>query len=140
MHSLSGKQRLETRDGSLAQLNRAFDYGSKGCRFESCRSHKGKKKRGPSSLESSFLLSFVQTGPGEGQDHGVILQETHERRTNCWFFFFFIPSSSRPRQPQFTVHHSQITIHNSILSHASGRVTPSVATGCAVVAPPLKCL
>ena len=26
-------------DGSLAQLNRAFDYGSKGCRFESCRSH-----------------------------------------------------------------------------------------------------
>ena len=26
--------------GSLAQLNRAFDYGSKGCRFESCRSHK----------------------------------------------------------------------------------------------------
>ena len=28
------------KDGSLAQLNRAFDYGSKGCRFESCRSHK----------------------------------------------------------------------------------------------------
>ena len=26
-------------NGSLAQLNRAFDYGSKGCRFESCRSH-----------------------------------------------------------------------------------------------------
>ena len=29
----------EMMDGSLAQLNRAFDYGSKGCRFESCRSH-----------------------------------------------------------------------------------------------------
>ena len=29
--------------GSLAQLNRAFDYGSKGCRFESCRSHKKKQ-------------------------------------------------------------------------------------------------
>ena len=26
--------------GSLAQLNRASDYGSEGCRFESCRSHK----------------------------------------------------------------------------------------------------
>ena len=28
--------------GSLAQLNRAFDYGSKGYRFESCGSHKRK--------------------------------------------------------------------------------------------------
>ena len=27
------------KDGSLAQLNRAFDYGSKGCGFESRRSH-----------------------------------------------------------------------------------------------------
>ena len=26
--------------GSVAQLNRAFDYGSKGYRFESCRGHK----------------------------------------------------------------------------------------------------
>ena len=26
--------------GSVAQLNRASDYGSEGCRFESCRSHK----------------------------------------------------------------------------------------------------
>ena len=26
--------------GPLAQLNRAFDYGSKGYRFESCRGHK----------------------------------------------------------------------------------------------------
>ena len=31
-------------DGSLAQLNRAFDYGSKGCRFESCRSHLARRK------------------------------------------------------------------------------------------------
>ena len=29
----------ETMEGSLAQLNRAFDYGSKGCGFESRRSH-----------------------------------------------------------------------------------------------------
>ena len=26
-------------NGSVAQLNRASDYGSEGCRFESCRSH-----------------------------------------------------------------------------------------------------
>ena len=27
------------RNGSLAQLNRASDYGSEGCRFESCTNH-----------------------------------------------------------------------------------------------------
>ncbi len=26
-------------NGSLAQLNRASDYGSEGCRFESCTNH-----------------------------------------------------------------------------------------------------
>ena len=30
---------LQIRIGSVAQLNRASDYGSEGCRFESCRSH-----------------------------------------------------------------------------------------------------
>lgn len=34
-----GKQRHPKANGSLAQLNRASDYGSEGCRFESCRSH-----------------------------------------------------------------------------------------------------
>ena len=29
----------KTKNGPLAQLNRAFDYGSKGYRFESCRDH-----------------------------------------------------------------------------------------------------
>ena len=33
---------LQKSNGPLAQLNRAFDYGSKGCRFESCRGHKEK--------------------------------------------------------------------------------------------------
>ena len=33
------RQRPQKHDGSLAQLNRAFDYGSKGYRFESYRSH-----------------------------------------------------------------------------------------------------
>ena len=32
--------------GRVAQLNRAFDYGSKGCRFESCRGHKKSLPRG----------------------------------------------------------------------------------------------
>ena len=31
-------------NGSVAQLNRASDYGSEGYRFESCRSHKGSRK------------------------------------------------------------------------------------------------
>ena len=35
---------LEINVGSLAQLNRASDYGSEGCRFESCRSHQGQRK------------------------------------------------------------------------------------------------
>ena len=35
--------------GSVAQLNRASDYGSEGYRFESCRSHK----------ESSNTLFFL---------------------------------------------------------------------------------
>ena len=30
---------LQIKIGSVAQLNRASDYGSEGCRFESCRSH-----------------------------------------------------------------------------------------------------
>ena len=38
--------------GSVAQLNRASDYGSEGCRFESCRSH---KKRGYQSITSFFI-------------------------------------------------------------------------------------
>ena len=45
------------REGSLAQLNRAFDYGSKGYRFESYRSHKKKA----SSRRTPFL-SFPTTG------------------------------------------------------------------------------
>ena len=35
------------RNGSVAQLNRASDYGSEGCRFESCRDHKKELKRVP---------------------------------------------------------------------------------------------
>ena len=38
--------------GSLAQLNRASDYGSEGYRFESCRSHQ-------KSRESNLIPFFV---------------------------------------------------------------------------------
>ncbi len=44
LHSQNGN------NGSLAQLNRAFDYGSKGYRFESYRSHKNKSSRLHGSL------------------------------------------------------------------------------------------
>ena len=50
-------------DGSLAQLNRASDYGSEGCRFESCRSHT-KKRNKSSDCSSSFLYHAVQVAFG----------------------------------------------------------------------------
>ena len=41
---------IEKNNGSIAQLNRAFDYGSKGYRFESYWSH--------SKQETNFGLFF----------------------------------------------------------------------------------
>ena len=38
-------------NGSLAQLNRASDYGSEGCRFESCTNHRDEDKE-----EMIFLI------------------------------------------------------------------------------------
>ncbi len=43
--------------GSVAQLNRASDYGSEGCRFESCRSHEKRKCQFAHSL-FYFYISF----------------------------------------------------------------------------------
>ncbi len=42
----------QKRNGSVAQLNRASDYGSEGCRFESCRSH----QRSTSKNGGAFFL------------------------------------------------------------------------------------
>lgn len=42
-------------NGSVAQLNRALDYGSRGYRFESCRNHKRNTR-----LECSFFLCFTK--------------------------------------------------------------------------------
>ena len=41
--------------GSVAQLNRASDYGSEGCGFESRRNHKDNRKR----LQSQQLAIFL---------------------------------------------------------------------------------
>ena len=45
--------------GSVAQLNRASDYGSEGYRFESCRSHT-KKRLNLQPL--FFIISIPETG------------------------------------------------------------------------------
>ena len=44
-------------NGSVAQLNRASDYGSEGYRFESCRGHHQQKRR---TTRSSTALFFYQ--------------------------------------------------------------------------------
>ena len=47
---------IEKNNGSIAQLNRAFDYGSKGYRFESYWSHSKQETNICSSL--FFFLSM----------------------------------------------------------------------------------
>ena len=43
--------------GSVAQLNRASDYGSEGCGFESRRSH---RRRNSQKNVSSFFLDYYE--------------------------------------------------------------------------------
>ena len=43
-------------EGPLAQLNRVFDYGSKGCRFESCRGRSQNSSAKCSTIFSIFLF------------------------------------------------------------------------------------
>ena len=82
---------MKTRNGSVAQLNRASDYGSEGCGFESRRNHKGslqlpffvhsllrekrlcrgmkhKKKKNPKVLLNAFAEGegFKPPIPGKG--------------------------------------------------------------------------
>ena len=52
---------LKRKNGPLAQLNRAFDYGSKGYRFESCRDHVTKSQVLKNQALAAFLLSFCPT-------------------------------------------------------------------------------
>ena len=46
---------IEKNNGSIAQLNRAFDYGSKGYRFESYWSHSKQE----TNLSSSFFCLYL---------------------------------------------------------------------------------
>ena len=50
---------LKTKTGPLAQLNRAFDYGSKGYRFESCRDHLKKAQSLRNQSVASLFLSII---------------------------------------------------------------------------------
>ena len=50
----------QQKHGSVAQLNRASDYGSEGYRFESCRSH---KKRKPSSITVGWFFTTTCLQP-----------------------------------------------------------------------------
>ena len=43
-------------DGSVAQLNRASDYGSEGCGFESRRNHERESETSKEVSDSSFCL------------------------------------------------------------------------------------
>ena len=52
---------LKTKNGPLAQLNRAFDYGSKGYRFESCRDHFYKSQVLENEALATFILPFCPT-------------------------------------------------------------------------------
>ena len=49
------RNRKQQNTGPLAQLNRVFDYGSKGYRFESCMGH----KRDNVSYPFFFVLCYV---------------------------------------------------------------------------------
>ena len=46
-------------DGPVAQMNRAFDYGSKGYRFESCRGHKEVLFMAPFLFFQCIFAKFV---------------------------------------------------------------------------------
>ena len=67
------KQILNQSFGSVAQLNRASDYGSEGYRFESCRSHEGFRNR---IAEPFFYIPCLRTWkiPMERENSRAALQ------------------------------------------------------------------
>ena len=69
----------KTKNGPLAQLNRAFDYGSKGYRFESCRDH---NKEAQSLRNQSVTFLFLCCWwPFGGRGHLCF---------DFWAFFLFL--------------------------------------------------
>ena len=66
---------LKRKNGPLAQLNRAFDYGSKGYRFESCRDHFYKSQVLENEALAIFIYQFAPHLPHQ------IIKETHKRES-----------------------------------------------------------
>ena len=89
---ICGKEELciplhsQTRNnGSVAQLNRASDYGSEGYRFESCRSHNFKRK----SLNGSVAqLNRASDYGSEGYRFESC--RSHKNRTTIMWFCFLL--------------------------------------------------
>ena len=89
---------LQIKIGSVAQLNRASDYGSEGCRFESCRSHTFNNQEDVIRLTSSFFiphLGFIYSGqriipgqqiiPGQRSIPHIILKHVSRTKTHVVF-------------------------------------------------------
>ena len=66
---------LKRNNGPLAQLNRAFDYGSKGYRFESCRDHITKSQVLKNEPLAILFFHFAPHLPHQ------IIKETHIRES-----------------------------------------------------------
>ena len=76
---------LKRNNGPLAQLNRAFDYGSKGYRFESCRDHFYKSQVLENEALAIFILTFAPHLPHQ------IIKETHKRESAIRHFCGSMP-------------------------------------------------
>ncbi len=75
-------------NGSVAQLNRASDYGSEGCGFESRRNHKNgcKKSRNNGSVAQ---LNRASDYGSEGCGFESRRNHQEERKSKGFLFFFF---------------------------------------------------
>lgn len=71
-----GRDRDKNRTSTRSLTDRASDYGSEGCRFESCRVHTG--KRPPE--RSGGLLRYVMTGSGNPASQTLSLRRMKIRR------------------------------------------------------------
>ena len=71
---------LKRNNGPLAQLNRAFDYGSKGYRFESCRDHLNRSQVLENEAFAIFYCHFAPHLPHQ------IIKETHIRESSIRHF------------------------------------------------------
>ena len=86
--------------GSVAQLNRASDYGSEGYRFESCRSHSREIERLFEENGSVAQLNRASDYGSEGYRFESC--RSHEGSRNCFarsfFMYLFLFSSFASRR------------------------------------------